>query len=59
MSFANFSNVIYKWSLNLKNFSPYLFYNKTTFNSDISNWNVSSVTNMSGMFKSASINAGT
>lgn len=31
-----------------------LFENKTTFNSDISNWDVSSVTNMSRMFSGAS-----
>jgi surface protein len=31
----------------------YLFYNKSTFNSNISNWNVSNVTTMAGMFYQA------
>jgi surface protein len=31
-----------------------LFLNKTTFNSDISNWDVSNVTNMNSMFSNAS-----
>jgi surface protein len=31
-----------------------LFFNKASFNSDISNWNVSAVTNMQQMFSGAS-----
>ena len=31
-----------------------LFQNKTTFNDDISNWDVSNVTNMNSMFYNAS-----
>ena len=33
-----------------------LFYNKTTFNDDISNWDVSSVTNMYRMFENTAFN---
>ena len=32
----------------------YLFQNKETFNDDTSNWNVSNVTDMTGMFQNAS-----
>ena len=33
-----------------------VFYNKTTFNGDISGWDVSNVTNMNSMFKDSSFN---
>ena len=53
--FAGASNLISvpnDLPLSVTNIS-YLFHNATSFNQDISSWNVSQVTNISGIFKSA------
>ena len=44
------------WDVSLINNMSNLFFNKSTFNSDLSNWDVSNVTDMSYMFKSSAFN---
>ena len=51
---ANYGSIT-TWDTSGVNNMANLFYNKNTFNSDISGWNVSNVTNMSTMFQGASI----